>query len=85
MWCIEVVCSLVHDDKFGACDKKSHLASHSIAVWRGHCGVEWVQVFDVSVYVLVDEVTWQSTATTHSVMLHCTRIASRSDTVADSK
>ena len=64
---------------------KSHFASHSIAVWRGHSVVEWVRVFYASVYELVDEVSRRLAAMTHSVMLHCTRIASRSDTVADSK
>ena len=65
--------------------KKSHFASHSITVWSGHSVVGWVWVFDVSVCVGRQEVSWRPVAMTHSFMLYCTRIASRRDTVPGPK
>ena len=60
---------------------KSHFASPSIAL-HGMVMVwcSWVRVFGADVYVLVDEVSRRSAATSHSVMLHCAGMASRSDT-----
>ena len=87
MWCIEVVCAVQCTmTNLERVMTKSHFVSHSIAVWRGDDVVEWVRVFDLGVYMLVDdEVSWRLAVMTHSVMLHFTQIASRSDTMAGPK